>query len=314
MMAHIPTDVIFDETVTRYGLNQYDILILHQCETLTRDVYEKILAFKKRGGIVIGDKLLRADIPLDYRCEFDLEHRKRQMADLVLKGKGVTADEDRDLMMKYTGLLRNVLDSKAERFVDSDSPEVIFNVLENGPVRYIFIINDKRTYGEKYGMRWKTFHEKGVEQTVTVRLKPEGKQPVLYDVREHKMIAAETKGDMVTFSRSLGPCDGTIVAVYPDPLNSLKIVCPELIRKTEAGEIVISVEDTKGKRHGTQPLYIRVEDPAGNISAYSDYYATTNGTFRLEIIPAINDLSGKWKVTVTEQTSGIGKSAKFIVK
>jgi len=314
MMAHIPADVIFDETITRYGLEQYDILILHQCETLTRDVYEKIMAFKKRGGTVIGDKLLRADIPLDYRCEFDLEHRKRQMADLVIKGKGVTADEDRDLMMKYTGILRNILDSKADRFVDSDSPEVIFNVLENGPVRYVFLINDKRTYGEKYGIKWKTFHEKGVEQTVTVRLKTEEKQPVLYDVREHKIIPSEKTGDIVTFSRHLGPCDGTIIAIYPDPISALKIVCPVLIRKTEAGEIVISVQDAKGKRHGTQPLYIKITDPAGNISVYSDHYATSDGTFCLEFIPAINDMSGNWKVTVAELTSGIEKSANLMVK
>ena len=62
IMAHIPTDVIFDETIINYGLDQYDILFLHQCETLTRSMYEKIIAFKKRGGIVVGDRLLRADI------------------------------------------------------------------------------------------------------------------------------------------------------------------------------------------------------------------------------------------------------------
>jgi hypothetical protein len=315
MMAHIPTDVIFDETITRYGLNKYNILFLHQCETLTRDVYEKILEFKSRGGIVIGDKFLRADIPLDHRCEFDLDHRKRQLADLVLKGKGVTADEDRELMIRYTDEIRKVLDGKAYRLVDSDSPEVIFNVLQSGPVKYIFMVNDKRTYGEKYGQRWKTFHEKGLEQLVSVRLMEEGKkEPVLYDIREHKRVPVEKNGNIFSFTRKLGPCDGTIIAVYPDPVINVRVECPEIIRKEDEGMINISVTDSEGKRYGTQPVKVTVTDPAGNLTAYSDYYATTNGTFRFGVIPAKNDLSGNWKVSVTDLTSGIESSSNFIVE
>lgn len=315
MMAHIPTDVIFDETISRYGLDKYDILILHQCETITRDVYEKVLEFKKHGGIVIGDKLLRADIPLDYRCEFDLDHRKRELADEIAKGKGVTADEDRELMTRYTTEIRKVLDGKVDRFVDSDSPEVVFNVLKSGPVKYIFIINDKRTYGERYGQKWKSFHEKGVEQSVAIKINAEGiNNPVIYDVRDHSVIPAVKTGDIISFTRKLGPCDGTIVAVYPNTIKSIRIECPKIMMKEDPGIITISVLDSLGKRYGSQPIYITVTDPSGKVTDYSDYYATANGIFRLKVIPAVNDLNGNWTVSVKDLTSGLQSSSKFNVK
>lgn len=314
MMAHIPTDVIFDETITRYGLDKYDILFLHQCETLTRSVYEKILEFERRGGIVIGDKLLRADIPLTYRCEFDINHRKHQFADLILEDKGVTADEDRELMTRYTNELRRVLDGKVERFVDSDSPEVLFNVLKSGPVKYVFMINDKRTYGEIYGQKWKTFHEKGVDQVVTASIKVGEKTPALYDVREHKVIPAERVGNKLQFARKLGPCDGTIIAVYPNPIEKISLDSPLAVQRGDTGFVGISIEDSEGKSYGSQPIFIRITDSSGTETDYSDYYATKDGEYRLEIIPALNDLTGIWEVSVRDLTSGIETFSTFEVK
>ena len=313
MMAHIPADVIFDETITRYGLDQYDILFLHQSETITRSVYEKILDFKKRGGFVIGDRLLRADIPLDYRCEFDLDHRKRQLADLVLKGEGVTADEDRKIMTRYVLELRRVLNGKVDRYVDSNSPEVIFNVLESGPVKYIFMINDRRTYGERFG-RWKTFHEKGVEQVVTALVRAEGKTPILYDIRKHREIPAERTGDTLHFTRKLGPCDGTIVAVYPSPIKKVIVKCPQSIKRGRSGTVTISVVDSNRKSYGSQPLFVRVTDTSGTVTDYSDYYATMGGTYRLEVTPALNDLKGEWTIFVRDLTSGLETSSTFDVR
>ena len=34
-MAHLQADVVFDETIERYGLEDYDVLVLPQCDTLT---------------------------------------------------------------------------------------------------------------------------------------------------------------------------------------------------------------------------------------------------------------------------------------
>jgi hypothetical protein len=312
-MAQIPTDVIFDETIKNYGLDGYDILILHQCETLTRSVYNKILDFKKRGGTVIGDQLLRADIPLDYRYNFDLSHRNRQLADLMLKGQGVTADEDRKIMNGYAAELRRALDGKLKRYVDSPSTDVVLNVLKSGPVKYIVMVNDRREYGERFG-QWKTFHEKGVEQEVTVSIAADTPDPVLYDLHENARIPAERIGNTLRFTKKLGPCDGAIVAVYPNALEKITLESPAVLKRGAMNAIRISVLDSKGKSIGTQPLQVKLTDPSGAESLYSDYYATRDGTLKLSVVPALNDLSGKWTLHVKDLTSGLEAEKTFEVK
>jgi uncharacterized protein YfaS (alpha-2-macroglobulin family) len=74
------------------------------------------------------------------------------------------------------------------------------------------------------------------------------------------------------------------------------------------------VLDTAGKTAGTQPLRIRVIDPSGEESQYSDYYATSEGVFTLEIKPALNDRPGVWKIEATDLTSGLAGNAVFEMK
>ncbi len=314
MMAHIPTDVIFDETITEYGLDDYDVLILHQAEVLTQSVYNKIMEFKKRGGIVIADKYLGADIPVDHIIKFNLDHRKKQLADLTVKGEGVTADEDRVLMTKYSKEIRDNIGNKISRYIDSPSSEVVFNVLENGPVKYIFMVNDKRTYGGRFA-RWQTMHTKGVEQTVEARLNyNEKKAPVVYDVRKHSIVPLRYENGVYKFSRILGPADGTILSVYPAEISKVEIEVPAAIKRGQKGTITISVKDINGDCYGTQPLYIRVTALGDFETGYSGYYATDKGQFSLDIVPALNDLAGTWKIKVTDLTSGLNRAKDFKVE
>jgi len=314
MMSHIPTDIVYDETIAAGGLEQYDILFLNQTETLTRSVYEEILKFKKRGGEVIGDNILRADIPLDYKIEFNLDHRKKQLADLVLKGKGVTADEDKKLMTKYSKDIRKMVEGKLKRYVDSPSSEVVFNVLENGQVKYIFMVNDKRTYGERFG-KWKTMHTKGVEQVADAKIKYDGSSvPTLYDVRTHSIIPTVIEDGYLKFSRKLAPADATIIAVYPSPITKIKIDLPKVVNRGDKTTISISVYDKTGKTYGTQPIYVRVTSVGDTKTPYTDYYATDKGKFSMQIIPALNDLVGTWRIEVTDLTSGIKSFKEFTVK
>ncbi len=313
MMSHIPTEIIYDETITKYGLEQYDILFLHQTETLTRSVYEKIKAFEKRGGIVVADNYLRADLHVDYKIDFNLEHRKKQLADLILQGKGVTADEDKMLMTKYSNALRDNLDSKVKKYIDSKSSEVIFNVLENGPVKYIFMVNDKRTYDDRFG-KWKTMHTKGVPQNVEAEINYTSNiPPTLYDVRNHNIIPTKNINGKLKFSQKLKAADAAIIAVYPNPISNIKIELSESTKRGKTTSINISVFDSKGKSYGTQPLYIRVTAVGDMATPYTDYYATNNGNLKLDILPALNQPKGTWRVEVTDLTSGISTYKNFKV-
>ena len=86
------------------------------------------------------------------------------------------------------------------------------------------------------------------------------------------------------------------------------------ITRGESGTVTISVVDSQGKRYGTQPLEIDVIDAAGARTDFSDYYATQNGEYRLNITPALNDAAGTWTVTVHEMTSGIEERVSFEIR
>jgi hypothetical protein len=47
--------IIYDETVRKNGLDAYDILVMPNCYVLTQSVYDEIVKFQKRGGIVVSD-------------------------------------------------------------------------------------------------------------------------------------------------------------------------------------------------------------------------------------------------------------------
>ena len=51
------------------------------------------------------------------------------------------------------------------------------------------MINDRRTYGDRFG-RCQTFHEEGVEQVVTARIRTNEETPVFYDILKHREVSA----------------------------------------------------------------------------------------------------------------------------
>ncbi|MFH1266823.1 MAG: hypothetical protein ABIK89_13930, partial [Planctomycetota bacterium] len=160
-MAHLQADVVFDETIERFGLDEYDVLVLAQCDTLTKTVYDHVQRFRERGGIVIADQFLRADVPGAITFDFDFTYRKKVSADAIAKNEtyaewndqlqresaemekvtGVTAQDDQKFMETYAARLKKKLAGKVEPEVDCDSPKVLFNLLEKGDVKYLVVIN-----------------------------------------------------------------------------------------------------------------------------------------------------------------------------
>ena len=62
---------------------------------------------------------------------------------------------------------------------------------------------------------------------------------------------------------------------------------------------------------GMQPMRVRILDPAGEVSEFSDYYAAESGFLSLEIVPAANDLAGRWTIEVEELMSGMRQKALY---
>ena len=335
-MIHVAADVVLDETIARYGLDDYDVLVLPKCDTLTATVYEKILAFGRRGGLVISDQYLRAPIPDVIRFDFDFTHRNNVSANAIMenkdyarwddqldvdkvdmkKVKGVTAELDQKIMEGYAARLRKGLAGKVARTVDCSSPTALLNVLEKGPVKYLFVINDKRVPGDRVG-QYKAMLDKAVPQTVTVTLNAwEAPSLYAYDVLEKKLLTTVEKGGVHVFDVDLPAPGGKIIALLPRKVGRVEIRAPKRIAE-RGGPIHVAVlidDDAGNPLAGVQPIELTITDPKGVTSEFSDYHAAKAGSLTVDFVPAVNDLAGTWTIRARELISGLEKTVSMALE
>ena len=336
LMAHIPTDVLFDETIERYGLDDYEVLFLPVCDTLTESNHRRICEFARRGGTVVVDQHFRADVPGAIRVDHDLTFRNLVRANAIelnwdfmelddLPGhldtaerkargtRGVTAREDQNLMERFAEDLRARLDPWTGRYADSTSMDVVLNVLEKGGVKVVFAINDKRDYGERLG-QWQAILEKGVPQTVGLSVADEfpESEPVLYELTTRREINWERRDGRLWFQLDLPPAGGRIVVVSPRRIATVSLDCPETMAPGRTCTVCLRILDEAGAPvPGVQPVRVDLEAPDGSRSEYSDYFAAADGTFVFRFTPAVNDPPGRWQLRIRELVTGREATAEL---
>lgn len=321
-MAQLPADIVFDEAVQRFGLDDYDVLVLPKCDVLPESVYNAVLEFQKRGGTIIADQYLGPQIPDPViRFDFDFTYRAKVSAMAIAKNQsyaqwddhlkpgsaevtqvqGVTALDDQRIMESYAKQLRETLADRIPRRVDCDEPTALLNLTEAEGVTYLFVINDKREYGPRLG-QYKSILEKVVPQTVQIKLlDPDLSNRVAYDVLAQKSLEI-SDGQIIVDLPELG---GAIVAMYPRKIASVAITAPAKMTAGEENCIAIDVQDEQGGAvPGVQPLRVTVTDPIGMAADVSGYYCAQSGACRLAFTPAMNDAAGEWKITVQDLTAG----------
>jgi hypothetical protein len=310
MMNHVPFDVLLDDDIAAGRLNDYDALVIPRGDTLTRGNHARIVAFAAAGKKVIADQSLRASVPGAAVFDADFSFERSVDGAALAAGRAVTAEEHRarsEALAERLGPLLAGLPRPAE----SDSKRVVLNTLESGDIRYLFVTNDERTYGPRFGP-WKLMQDAGVRQTARIRLTASGK-PALYDALSHQPITSTTQGDQAAFEVTLPPARGRLIAVLPEPVGKVVVTAPATCPRGRRSSIVVSVVGASGRPlAGSVPLQIEVRDPLGRRNEYSRYAATVPAgeaaggryQFSLPFLPGVNDLPGDWQVTVTELIGG----------
>jgi len=333
-MAHLQADVVFDETIERFGLDEYDVLVLAQCDTLTETVYDHVLRFRERGGIVITDQFLRADVPGSIGFDFDFTYRKKVSADAIVKNEtyaewndhlqpdsaemskvqGITALDDQKFMETYAARLKKELAGIVDPDVDCDSPKVLFNMLDKGGVKYLVAINDNRTYDDRVG-QYKAVLGKVLPQSTTVRIKrwePNGL--FAYDMLDRKPLEVNKAGDDYEFPVQMTELGGKIIGLYPRQLGGVEIQTAKAINRGATSVLQISMRDDSGASpSGLQPLEITITDATGARSEYSGYYCASDGVLNIDFTAARNDEPGRWTVSAIDLTAGLTAQAEFEV-
>ncbi len=297
LYAHLQPDIVYDETITDGGLDGYRVLVMTHCDVLTESVANKVKAFQKRGGIVVADKHLAPAVTPDIRIE-----------PLARSGK---AKADKQALLARAADLRKQLHEKYTRYADTTAPEMIPYRRRYAGTDYVFLVNDRREFGNYVGHHGKVM-EIGLQTTGVVHLRR--KTGHVYDLVTHQHVPAAEKAGELHVNRTLGPCDGTLLMVTPQPIGRLKLDVPKEARRGTSVECRVDVLTSDGTPiAAVVPVEVRIRDPEGREAEFSGFYGAKDGKVGIRLDIAPNDLCGTWQVDARDLASGRRATAYFRV-
>jgi len=290
-------DTITDDHVEAGWLDRYEAVVLPGAWCLPQKTHEALVAFARKGGQVITDEVLRAEIPGAKRLPIETQGYP---ADVVERELGAWARTFRD---GHPGWARVTPADRVHTYTRED-----------GPARYLFIINDHREPGpleEKWKvmlngvgrLRNEKLCDRGLPQDVTVTV-PKG--VALYDVLGHRCIDTKEEGDKQTCSLHLEPATTAVVAALPTAIDRLEVTASATMQPGTEGELTIRVLDAAGKPvPGRQLAEITVTSPDGPWPGMQRYHRIVAGSLTVPLRLPLTSKPGRWTVEVLEWVSGL---------
>ena len=200
-MNHIPFDVLFDQDVVSGKLDGYKLLVMPQAGALTRTMAERIRSFASRGGVVIADRSLAADIPRVVRTDYDFTFQRQVDGTELAKGTAITGEENRRRMEALAADLRAKL-PKLAVVASADSPRAIVNAVDVGSSRFVFVVNDNRDCGPRFS--GKLMLDRGVALRTKVEIAWQG--PIYDAATGEKLSASSFTADLPASGGKLYVC------------------------------------------------------------------------------------------------------------
>lgn len=293
LYAHLQPEVVFDETIAQRGLEGFKVLVVADCDVLPASVAQRVRAFQAQGGLVVGDDRLAPAIKPDIL--------------LARTERTGRADRDKAALQAAATALRKQLDRHYRRYLDTSHPDVIPYLRRYGQSDYVFLVNDRREFGQYVGHHGIVM-ENGLPSQATVRLnRPEG---VVYDLVAGRPVPTRQDQGQLAWDVSLGPCDGAVYLVAPRPIQHCRITAPEAAARGQSARCTIEVLDDRGQPvPAVVPLQVSVYDAETRLAEFSGYYAAKDGKAEITLQIAPNDPVGMWQIEARELASG--QSAVF---
>ncbi len=295
MYAQLQPRVLYEESLLAGGLDGAKILVLADCDVLTRPVVRLIQQFQAEGGLIVGDAEVCPAIEPDFVMpRFSRTNR---------------ADEDRSRLQEAAGKLRAWLDERYSRVLDSSNPNVVTRRRVFGSTDYVFAVNDHREFGTYVGGYGRVM-EDGLPSETTLRLRhsrPSSAQ--VYDLVAGREVAVSAGDDALAIPLQLGPCEGRLLMVTPRPITDVDVDAPQQAAVGEKVRIAVAVTDGRAPVDAIVPVQVRISDPEGIASEFSGYHAAVGGRLTIDFDFAPNDRVGVWQVRVKELASGNVRSA-----
>jgi hypothetical protein len=286
--AHLQPRIIYEETVLREGLDGYRVLVMPCCDVLPESVVRRIQQFQRAGGLLVGDEFLTPALTPDL---FLASYRR--------SGR---AQEDKAALQAKAAELRRALDPFYQRYGDSSSPDVVIRFRQYRHTDYLFALNDRRTFGRYVGHHGRVMEE-GVPTSATLSVRR--RRGHVYDLVNHAAVPVVRTGKELRFEVDLGPGDGRVFLILDSPIAGVQLQAPERGQRGRPFRLQVAVVDPAGKPlPAVVPVEVEVRDPQGRLAEGSGYYGAADGRLTVELLPARNDLPGRWTLRVRELASG----------
>jgi hypothetical protein len=131
-------------------------------------------------------------------------------------------------------------------------------MLEKDNTKYLFLVNDKRTYDDRLG-QYKAILENGVAQKVNISLNAPSDNLYIYDIIEHKELSYSKKRQQMEFDVNLPTAGGKIIALLSQKPERIEIVTPQILKRTVRHKLDIMIKDKNGHVvSGVQPIKVKM--------------------------------------------------------
>lgn len=287
MYAQLQPRVLYEESLRKGGLSGAKVLVMADCDVLTESAVKAIHKFQAEGGLVIGDTEVCPAIKLDMSlARFNRTNR---------------ADTDRKQLQATAKQLRDWLDARYARRIDSSNPDVVIRRRQFGTTDYVFAVNDHREFGSYVG-GYGLVMEDGLPSDTNIQLT--GHRGHVYDLMARRELSAQNTDDGITLPLKLGPCEGRVLMVTERPIREVVVNAPASANRGQQVSVAIAITDGTSPLDAVVPMKVRIVDPEGIESEFTGYYGAVAGQLTIPIDFARNDRLGVWEIRATELASG----------
>ena len=291
--------VLYDETILRDGLGDIKVLILPGCDVLTEKVCRAILDFQEKGGIVVGDASLVPAITPDITLT-EYQRIKDPQA-------------DKAALQKIGQDLKKALEPYYRTYSESSDPDLMTWVRTSGSADYLFVINDKRTFGDYFGP-WKVVMEKSVPNQGSVQLRR--KAAAVYDLVTHQEVPFSQDGERMTVPVDFdGVKTGSLYLVLPEKIKQVTLTLPKSAVRGKTFAFTAGAEFSSGAPvESVHPIAVEVRDASGKLTDDSCSAALVQGKYEQTVTVPLNAERGKWKITIRDLASGKSVEKAILIR
>ena len=298
--GHFQPAIVYDEHLLKgKNIDQLKVLFVPGLEVVTDTVLAALNKLRSRGVVIIGDEFTTPALMVDYR----MKSVTRNTLD-----PAATKEELQKLGIE----LAMLLSKHKVRKVMATNQDLIVRRRGNDKADYIFVVNDKRTYGRYVG-QWRLVQEKGLPNSGGIVVNHSA--VCGYDLVKHREVPLVSMNNKSMFYVNIAPGDGMLVLLLDRKIDKVTLDMPGSLEKGRGFEMNITVADEKNQPIAAiLPIELSLLDTNGKKLPGSGYYAAVNGSVKVKEVVPTNLKSGNITVKVRCLASGKSVSKTASVK